>query len=697
MKKFSFLLLSIVFILSHLSCKKFLEEDSKSLIDRSKFYSTDQDAIAAVNAVYQAMRVDVVDFYPIYIQDWMADDGIVPPGTTIDSRLDMEYLLYDARNTDIRNTWAAAYRAIERANNVLTFIEGNTKVKPEIINRVSGEARFIRAFYYFRLVRLFGGVPLMLEPADVIKNNLTPPRAKEIEVYDVIISDLKFAEANLADFYTYNDSQNGGRATRAAAIALLGKVYLTMAGYPLKDVSKYQLAADKLKELIDDKIRYSVDLNTNYSNIFNTSAATKLADKERIFYTKGTSGMPPDLQAYTRMKNLYVQNYYAMVSNDYNLYTFTAGTDAYTNLVGGIKVPGVQVDEAISAALPIGFDFNFGGLKVDKFYMCSNGFISFVPRAATYNGMETSKDPLIGPLLANLNGTGGEASYATTGVAPNRVLTVQWKNWRWPSGTTLLNNISFQVKLYEGEGKFEMIYDQIVPPVTPPSTSVAVRTSAFFSSIRNGAAAPGFSWTENSSSYSYAVKGFQPGQVFTYAPSPTSLYEWADIRRSTIVNGVQRIIKYNDPLNTAFADNADDFIWLRYSDVLLMYAEAMAEIGGTQNMDIALAQLNAIRKAHGGTTGTSTAPALTDLTYASQDELIGLVRLERRRELAFENHRWYDLKRWGILPTTIIKHLARQYNRPESEFSYINVNMNYLPIPYSDITNNPNLTQNPGY
>ncbi|MBO9619600.1 MAG: RagB/SusD family nutrient uptake outer membrane protein [Niabella sp.] len=695
MKKIPFVLLYI--ILLHTSCKKFLTEQSKSLIDRSNFYTTDQDAIAAVNAVYQSMRVDVVNFSPVYMQELMSDDGIVSPITTVDANLKLEYLSYDSRNANIKTLWSSAYQTIERANNVLAFATDSSKIRPAVIHRVCGEAKFLRAFYYFRLVQLFGGVPLMLEPADVSKNNLTPPRATETEVYNLIISDLQYAEANLDDFYTYNDSQNGGRATRAAAKALLGKVYLTMAGYPLKDISKYQNAADKLKELITDSARYSVGLNTNYSNIFNTAASTKAADRERIFYTKGTSGMPPNLQAYTRMKSYYVQNYVVMASNDYNLYTFAADSNAYTNLDGGTKVPSVQADEAISGALPIGFSFSFGGLMVDKFYMCSNGFISFVPRATTYNGMETSKDPLIGPLLANLNGTGGEASYATTGVAPNRVLTVQWKNWRWSTGTTLLNNISFQVKLYEAGGKFEMLYDQLVPPVTPPATAAAFRTSAFYSSITNAAAAPGFTWKESTSTYYYSIKGFQPGQVFRYTPSPNSVYEWADIRRASIVNGSYRIVKYNDPLNTAFTDNADDFIWLRYSDVLLMYAEALAHIGGAANMDLAVSQLNAIRRAHGGTTGTSNAPALPDLAYASQDDLVNQVQLERRRELAFECHRWCDLKRWGILPATIIRHLVNQYNRPATDFSYINENMNYLPIPYSDMANNPNLVQNKGY
>ncbi|MGJ7030074.1 RagB/SusD family nutrient uptake outer membrane protein [Niabella hirudinis] len=696
MKKISIFLLYI--ILLGTSCKKFLTEEPRALIDRSKFYSTDGDAISAVNAVYQSMRYDVINGSPVYLQEIMSDDGTVSPTTTVKNRLDMEYLLNDARHENIKTIWSTAYRTIERANNVIAFANDSSKIKPEVIRRVHGEARFIRAFYYFRLVQLFGGVPLMLEPADVIKDNLLLSRSTEAEVYDVIIKDLQYAEANLEDFYKYNDSQNGGRATRAAAIALLGKVYLTQAGYPARDMSKYQLAADKLKELIVDSMRYSVGLNKTYSDIFHTSASTKLADPERIFYTKGTSGMPPNVEAFTRIKRNYVSDYFAMASSDYELYNFEVGTNGYVNLENGTEVPSVEVNNALSAALPIGFTFNYGGLLVDKFYMCSNGFISFVSRSNGYTGMETTKDPLIGALLGDLDGTGGEATYATTGVAPNRVLTVQWKNWRWSTGSALRNNISFQVKLYEAGGKFEMLYDQLAPVVNVASTAIAFRTSAFYANIRNVAAVPGFKWEENTSSYWYSgVKGgFEPGQVFTITPSANSVFEWADVRRAQTVNGVYRIVKYNDPLNTSVNDNADDFIWLRYSDVLLMYAEALAEIGGAENMDLAAYYINQIRRAHGGT-GTGSTLALQDINYNSQEELINQVRLERRRELAFECHRWYDLKRWGVMPATVIKQLARQYNRPEADFSYINENMNYLPIPYSDMATNPNLVQNKGY
>lgn len=680
------------------SCKKFLAEEPKGLITNANFWQTDADAIAGVNGVYQAMRVDVGNgIPPIYMVELISDDGALS-GTALGERLELENVVYNAQHSYPKQIWTNAYKAIDRANNVLLYVQDSVKMKPSVVRRVRAEAQFLRAFNYFRLVQLYGDVPLMLEPADISKGNLLPSRSLTKDVYDVIIKDLQYAELNLDDFYDYNNAVNGGRATKASAKALLGKVYLTMAGFPLNDASKYQLAADKLKELIDNKSQYNVDLNTNYANIFSAAVATKAADKERIFYTRGTAGLAAELAAYTRMKWTYVQYGYVKPSTDFNLYNFTAATtNVFQPLTSGTSVSSVQVDDAISTALPIGFNFNFGGTVYSNFYMSSNGFISFVNRSNTAPSIYTSTDPaLIGPLMDNLNGTGGSASYTTTGTAPNRVLTVEWKNWTWKAAT---KNINFQVKLYEADGKIEFCYDQSAAATLTPSATVGVKYPSFYLSIRNTATAPAYTWAVTNATSSTLVTALQPGQIFTIAQNLSSVYEFQDARRNTAMKfDNTQITKYNDAVNTAsFNDNADDFIWLRYSDVLLMYAEALVELGGVNNLDIALSQLNSIRRAHGGTIGTPAVQALPDLTYISQDDLRKKVRLERRRELVFEGHRWYDLKRWNIMANNVKSHLSNQYGKPLSDYAYVTDKIQFLPIPYIDMINNPNLVQNPGY
>lgn len=693
MKKIIFLLLYVVFLST--SCKKFLEEEPKSEVTSERFYQTDADVVAAANGIYQGMRADVNDgqMWPISTVEIMSDDA-APGGTITTERFTLDDLTYDARHAYVQRTWAGAYRVINRANSLLFYATDSSKIAGRILRRTRAEAKFLRAFYYFRLVQLFGDVPLVLEPADVTKNNLQPSRSASKDVYKQILDDLQYAEVNLDSTYTYS-STNGGRATQAAAKTLMGKVYLTMAGFPLKDISKYQLAADKLKEVIDKKAIYKLDVNANYANIFSADETVKANDKERIFYIKGASGFPASLQAYTRMKSNYVSASLISASADYAPFLFSVGTTTYTNLTGGTTVPSVQVDDAISVALPIGFSYNFGGSSYDKFYMSSNGFISFINRSNLASNLSAVKDPIIGPLMDNLNGTGGLASYATTGTAPNRVLTVEWRNWRWKTGTTVANNISFKLKLYETDGKIEMLYNQISDPVNATTTAVGFRVSPFYCSIRNTAVAPSFNWGFSLTSYSTNITRFQPGQIFTIIPN--GVFEWVDARRLVAINSSFGVTKYNDQVNTGYNDNADDFHWLRYSDVLLMYAEALVEIGGTPNMDIALEQLNLIRRAHGGTSGTPAVALLADLTYTGQADLREKLRLERRREFAFEAQRWYDLKRWEIMPEVLRKQLSTQYNQPLSNYDYITKNVMFWPIPYSERMNNPNLSQNDGY
>ncbi len=690
-------LIYLAFLMVLGSCKKFLEENPKGLITNTNFYQTTDDAIAAVNAVYTTLRPDVALGLPgIYLTEMISDDGTMSPtATQVGERLELENMIYSSQHGIIKTVWTNAYISINSANTVLKYVYDSSKIRPNIVRRVRGEACFIRAFNYFRLVQLYGDVPLVLTPSEIGVSNLSPARTPVKVVYDSIISDLQYAEQNLDDSYDYNNAKNGGRATAAAAKALLGKVYLTMAGYPLNDASKYQMAADKLNEIIVNKGTYDLDLNPSYSGIFSAATSVKAADKERIFYCRGTSGMAPDYQAFTRMKSTYLQFKYAVPSKEYIPYTTNATTDKYFSLSGGIRLSSIEVDDAITSAIPIGFSFNFGGVLYDSFYMSSNGFISFRSRSNAPPNISTATDPVVGPLMDNLNGTGGTASYLLSGSAPNRVLTLEWANWRWRTGTTVANNISFQAQLYE-DGRIQFNYNCPTGPVNNAASAIGVRYPSSYLAFKNTNTTGGFSWVASNTGYSSSVNKFQ----YSNGDSTTELiinqnlravYEVSDSRRTTSTDFLGTVInKYNDVTNTGYTDNADDFIWLRYSDVLLMYAEALMEIGGVTNMDNALAVVNSIRKAHGGT-------AIQDLKYTGQDDLRQKIRLERRRELAFEGHRWYDLKRWNIIVQTIKSNLSFQYSRPMSYYDFLTDNVKLLPIPYAELVNNPNLTQNPGY
>jgi hypothetical protein len=151
----------------------------------------------------------------------------------------------------IRQTWRNLYQGVNTANTVIDVAKTANVSDATKTLRV-GEAKFMRALYFFQLVRIYGDIPLPLTPTSgVVTETTREPTAK---VYDAIIADLLAAEAALPD-----KAAQYGRADRPAAQHLLGEVYLTRAA-----AGDFALAADKLK-LVADNPRFKL-LNTYHEN-----------------------------------------------------------------------------------------------------------------------------------------------------------------------------------------------------------------------------------------------------------------------------------------------------------------------------------------------------------------------------------------------------------------------------------------------
>src|SRR5699024_11092296 len=161
--------------------------------------------------------------------------------------LKIRQLENDADNGYGKTYWDSHYRGIANANQAIANIP-NIEMDEARKNQLLGEARFLRAYYNFNLVRIFGDVPLILEPVDLNSDQLKPQRTPVAEVYSAIVEDLKWVEQNSGLPF---DSQSG-LVTIGAVKTLLSSVYLTMAGYPMQGGQEYyQLARDKAKEVID--------------------------------------------------------------------------------------------------------------------------------------------------------------------------------------------------------------------------------------------------------------------------------------------------------------------------------------------------------------------------------------------------------------------------------------------------------------
>ena len=127
-------------------------------------------------------------------------------------------------------------------------------------NKFIAEHKFLRAMLYFCLVSSWENVPLVLnESQSEDIGNFEVPQASCKDVYESIIEDLLYAESVLSE------EQGNGRATKGAAQALLGKVYLQMTGPPLYETEKFSLAANKLSLVINSGI---YDLVAYYPDIF---------------------------------------------------------------------------------------------------------------------------------------------------------------------------------------------------------------------------------------------------------------------------------------------------------------------------------------------------------------------------------------------------------------------------------------------
>lgn len=150
------------------------------------------------------------------------------------------------------------------------------------------------------------------------------------------------------------------------------------------------------------------------------------------------------------------------------------------------------------------------------------------------------------------------------------------------------------------------------------------------------------------------------------------------------------MVKYLDPEMATEWDGENDWPVLRVGDVLLLLAEVINEVDGPT--DEALTYLNMIRERAG-------IPAYTATELASRYQFREAVRAERRLELAFENHRWFDLLRWNIATTTVNAFLAGEAFYAEYNYTVNPIAdwQTLLPIPLAVININPDVAQNVGY
>lgn len=210
---------------------------------------------------YELLEIPTDDMYPFYFGK---SPGIDEIGV----------LQISPENPKINAYWKTTYNGIFRANSVLANIDKPTDYAAGQKEQFMGEAKFMRALYYFDLVRVFGGVPAVTTVLNS-EEARNIPRATEDEIYQLIISDLQDAINNLP----LPTAIAKGRASKAAATALLAKVYV------------YRQNWAEAKTLLEDLFaNYNYSLVANYGDLFEVATENNSEVIFGIPYVSGTDG-----------------------------------------------------------------------------------------------------------------------------------------------------------------------------------------------------------------------------------------------------------------------------------------------------------------------------------------------------------------------------------------------------------------------
>jgi starch-binding outer membrane protein, SusD/RagB family len=229
--------------------KDFLDVTPPSELTGAAYFRNEADAAAIVTAAYKPLIAtgDLAKISEAPLKD------IVIFNT---QGLNLDSWSFDANDAIIDRVWQNAYEGVFRANLIIQEVP-QIAMEEATKNRMVGEGRFLRAYYYWQLTTLFGDVPLITEADPSDPKKAAVAKSPVSDIYNVIIDDLTQAVGLLPESY---DGKNVGRATKGAAQALLGKVYLYAKNYPLAEEAlqtvinpgTYSLISDFSQLLITD-------------------------------------------------------------------------------------------------------------------------------------------------------------------------------------------------------------------------------------------------------------------------------------------------------------------------------------------------------------------------------------------------------------------------------------------------------------
>ncbi|WP_308549818.1 RagB/SusD family nutrient uptake outer membrane protein [uncultured Parabacteroides sp.] len=243
-------------------------------VNQSLFYKTEEHAKQGLMGLYGMLRLNEAFGYQ-FCFDHLGD-------IAYGYNYYMMFLgTYTERDGTIQNTWQTFYDGIQRSNSFISAVSEMGVLTDEQKNQYIAEAKFLRGLFYFTLMDLYGGVPYYDETTNVNKDylNMKKARSTEEEIRSYILNDLNEAIKYLPAQYA---AAEYGRATKGAAYALRGKVYLYN--------QEWQNAIADFEEIVNNKSNdYGYALDPDYSHVFKLYNGDR--SPEMIFAIQNKSGV----------------------------------------------------------------------------------------------------------------------------------------------------------------------------------------------------------------------------------------------------------------------------------------------------------------------------------------------------------------------------------------------------------------------
>lgn len=287
-KSLKIFLMGVGTLLWMTACQDALTEYPDSYYDKEDFFTSEAKAEMGVIGIYNVLPT-------LYGDSEMAfgasDDTYYASGTNTDNaRRDIAHYMLSTTNKYVEAVWQATYQGIERAN---YMIEGIQKMQGfaenEKLQSLVAEAKFLRAFLSFNLVKYWGDVPYKTTSTGSYEEAYLPRTSREV-IYDQIVDDLDDAKENMS---WANEASSPERATQGAARALLMRVLLQRAGYSLQMDGTMTRPEEELRQTYFAKVideweafqenGYHDFYEGGYEALFKSFSAGELHSKESIF------------------------------------------------------------------------------------------------------------------------------------------------------------------------------------------------------------------------------------------------------------------------------------------------------------------------------------------------------------------------------------------------------------------------------